>query len=423
MHHMSLVWFSWEIHNGWTSSSDHLIQLPIIRLVISGPANVMIFFVVSGYALSLKPLTLIQKDQHLKMYQALSSSIFRRHPRLFVPAVIMCAPAPVITYLRGYGGGEGTPGAAIRPMNPPRFDGFGAQLGNYLKTILALSDVYSPSGLNWVYSDSLWTLPIEFKSSLVVFTLLIALSRCTARARVVITLGVAFYSLWYFHWGEFLFVGGMLVVESNLRSPRSAPSAEAGINAAEEGGGEARRVRLRRCAPLRSPGLRRLFHVAAFLASLLVLSMPEHGRGAAQSCGFQTLAGLVPAHFHASGAADYFWQPMAAVSLVLAIDGAPSLQGIFTTRPAQYLGRVSFALYLVHMLILHSLGLWLGRYFLRLTGSDSYWQYGAGIGLAAAVVGCVIIWAADLGSRFVDANAVRFTAWTYGRLCKATIGR
>ncbi|KAI0206209.1 hypothetical protein F4808DRAFT_406430 [Astrocystis sublimbata] len=70
------------------------------------------------------------------------------------------------------------------------------------------------------------------------------------------------------------------------------------------------------------------------------------------------------------------------------------------------------------MLILHSLGYWLGVQFVRLTGSDSYWQYGTGVGLAAVSVGFVIVWAADLGSRFVDANAVRFMAWVYANLCR-----
>ncbi|KAJ8109802.1 hypothetical protein ONZ43_g6034 [Nemania bipapillata] len=405
LHHMSLIWFSWDIHNGWTSWNDHLIQLPIIRLIVSGPPNVMIFFVISGYALSYKPLGLIRSGQHLKMYQGLASSIFRRHPRLFIPAVVICAPAPVIAYFGGYSP-EGMPGAAIRPMNPPRFKTIWGQFGNYIDTIMPLSDVYSPNGLNWIYSDSLWTLPIEFKSSLVVFTMLLALSRCTTRARVVTTLCVAFYSFWYFHWGELLFVGGMLVVELSLRSRRSASAGELELHGADvDVDVRAKRSTLVWAMPLKSRAFRRLCGIVALLIVLFILSMPEQGRGAASSYGFKILAGIIPAHFHASGAADYFWQPLAAIFLVLVIDNAPFLQGIFTTRLAQYLGRVSFALYLVHMLILHSLGFWLGKYFLQLTGSRPYWRYGTGVSLAAVIVGCIIIWAADLGSRLIDANS------------------
>lgn len=416
-HHMSLMWFSWDIHNGWSSWNNHLIQLPIIRLVVSGPPNVMIFFVISGYALSCKPLNLIHKGRHLKLYEALASSIFRRHSRLFIPAIIICSPAPVIAYLGGYSG-EGMPGAAIKPMNPPRFPTLWGQFGNYIETIMALSDVYSPKGLNWAYSDSLWTLPIEFKSSLVVFAMLIALSRCTTRARVTVTLCVAFYSWWYFHWGELLFVGGMLIVEASLlRFRRPASMGELGPDELGDGV-QAKRSKLLLPAALKNLYFRRLRSIAAFSAGLFVLGMPEQGRGAADSYGFRTLVAVIPARFHASGAGDYFWQPVAAIFIVLVIDNTRFLQRIFTTRIAQYLGRVSFALYLVHMLILHSLGFWLGQYVLQITESMSCSHYGIDVILVAGVVGCFIIWAADLGSRFVDANAVRFTAWAYGKLCK-----
>ncbi|KAI2620867.1 acyltransferase family-domain-containing protein [Xylaria nigripes] len=415
LHHMSLIWFPWAVHDGWTNSNDHLIQLPIIRLIVSGRANVMVFFVISGYALSWKPLGLIQKEQPLKMYRALASSTFRRHPRLFIPAIILCAPAPMITYLGGYGGGQGMPGAAIQPMNPPRFDSIWAQFSHYIEAILGLSDTFNPNGIGWIYSDSLWTLPIEFKSSMVVFTMLLALSRCTVRFRVIITLCMALYSLWFVHWGEFLFIGGMLAVEMNLRSRRLADERGSRLGDQNEG------AIMRRSSSLRCRAFRRACGFVSFLAVLFVLSMPEQGRGAPQSYGFGTLVQLIPAHFGALGAADYFWQPIAAVLLVLIVDGTRSLQGIFTTRLAQYLGRVSFALYLVHMLILHSLGFYLGQCFLRFTGSESNWQYAAGIGLTGVVVGGIIIWVADLASRFVDANAVRFAAWAYGRLCKPAV--
>ncbi|KAI0533931.1 aspartic peptidase domain-containing protein [Xylaria digitata] len=404
LHHMSLIWFSWDIHNGWADWDDHLIQLPIIRLAISGPPNVMVFFVISGCALSWKSLNLIQKGEYLEMYQALASSIFRRHSRLFIPAIVICAPAPVIAYLGGYSG-EGMPGAAIRPMNPPRSETIWGQFGNYIGSIMPLSDIYGPPyNIAWVYSDSLWTLPIEFKSSLVVFSMLLALSRCTTRARILITLCVACYSFWYVHWGEFLFVGGMLIVESNLRCQRQASVRELRLNEGDDDSFEAKPNRSPWPRVLRSQAFRRCCSTAAFLTALFILSMPKHDRRAADSYGFKTLVWLIPTHFSAIGAGDSFWQPLAAVFLVLAIDNAKLLQRIFTTRLAQYLGRVSFALYLVHMLILHSLGFWLGKYFVRLTGSESYWQYGTGIGLAAVIIGFVIMCAADLGSRFVDTN-------------------
>ncbi|KAI1326294.1 acyltransferase family-domain-containing protein [Xylariaceae sp. FL0255] len=468
LHHMSLIWFSWSIHDGWqwptpstapeSPSRSLLIQLPLVRLFISGPANVMLFFAVSGYALSLKPLTLMRSGEISKAYQSLASATFRRHPRLFLPPLFICAPAALVAFWGGYdpgaipvswtaggsedtAGGEGLaiegmiPNAAIHPMNPPRFDTFAAQLTDFLHTLLARADPYTPDGGPWAYSDSLWTLPIEFRGSLVIFALLFAVAKCTRRARLVITGAVAVYSWWFFHWGEFLFVAGVLVAEvgvgrgQRLAQPQQRQRQHLGVwredeNDSERESGELTTVHRgkKRFTSLNIPRvLRRLNRVAgilAFIAALFVLSMPEQSRGASDSWGFEALNTLIPERFHAAAAADSFWQPLAAIAVVLAVDLSPLVQSVFTTRFALYLGRISFALYLVHMLILHSLGFRLGLYVLtEITGYDTPLRYGMGVGIAGVVTGFVIFWAADLGARFVDENVVRFTGWAYSSLC------
>lgn len=412
-HHASLIWFSWDLQNGWRGWSDHLISLPIIRLVITGRANVMLFFAISGYALSFKPLSHLHKGQHLKMYEAVASSACRRHPRLFIPAVILCSPALFIAYFGGYPGGES---AAIGPMNPPKFDTIWAQIWNYITACMTLVDVYAGNGHWWPYSASIWTLPIEFSSSMLIFVLLIALSRFTPLVRFVITLGFAFYSWWNFSWAQLLFIGGMLIADVSIWFRREPEEREMGPDRHGDGiRGGWRRALLP--GAFKGRVFRRLGGIAAFLASLHILSMPDYGRGSPQSWGYGALSALIPAHFREK-AIDDFWEPMGAIFVVIVVDQVRFLQGIFTTRFAQYLGRVSFSLYLVHMLILHSLGLWLSNYFRRFTGSETYWQYGIAVGLAAIIDGCIIIWLADLGARFVDANAVRFASWAYGKLCK-----
>ncbi|CAJ2512999.1 Uu.00g011180.m01.CDS01 [Anthostomella pinea] len=404
-HHMSLIWFSWDIHNGWTGGpNDHLIQLPIIRLVVSGLPNVMVFFVISGYSLSCKPLSLLRQNRQLETHQALASSAFRRHPRLFIPAIFICLPSPIMAYMGLYESAEAMPGAAIAPMKPPRLDTLWHQFVNYGRAVMSLSDLFGATGIAWAYSDALWTLPIEWNSSLVIFGFLLALSRCSSRTRMVIGLGVAGYSWWYIHWGELLFIGGLLVADAQLSFQERA---------VHEGQQQSPSTwRWRRLS--RSRIIRNLCALAAFLASLFVLSMPE--TGGADSIGFKTLAAMIPQHFNVGP--KYFWLPLAAISLVFCIDNAPFLQPIFTARFPQYLGRISYAMYLVHQMILHSFGTKLGKTMVGFTGSETGVQYVSGIFLAAIVVWIGVIWTADLGWRFVDANAVSFCVWAYRKLCQ-----
>ncbi|KAI1268774.1 acyltransferase family-domain-containing protein [Xylariaceae sp. FL1019] len=416
LHHTTLIYFSWAIYNGWKDSNDHLIQLPIIRLMVSGRPNVMTFFVISGYALSLKPLSLIRKCQYAKVYATLASSTFRRHPRLYIPAMIICLPAPFITFWGGFAPADGMPGAAVSGTNPPRFDTLWEQLTDYKNAILTVSDFYFPNGAIWRYSDSLWTLPIEFRSSLVIFAMLLALSRFTNGSRILITLFVAAYSLWYLHWGELLFIGGMLIADRSVLAQRSLESRGSLSNDCYEPP-----HRFLCFSASRSSAARRMFSVVALIVVLFLLGMPEQGQGAADSYGYGYLSALIPEHYHKLGDPDRFWQPLGAILLVLVLDSSRFLQRPFTTRLAQYLGKISFSLYLVHMQLIHSLGFITARYFLEITGSESYWQYGAGIGLATLVTWIVTFWLADLGSRFVDAKAVQFTAWVYDKLSKRSI--
>jgi hypothetical protein len=55
-----------------------LFQLPIFRLFYSGPPMVAIFFVISGFALSLKPLSLIRVEDWEQSLHTMASLIFRR---------------------------------------------------------------------------------------------------------------------------------------------------------------------------------------------------------------------------------------------------------------------------------------------------------------------------------------------------------
>ncbi|CAK7226425.1 hypothetical protein SCUCBS95973_006195 [Sporothrix curviconia] len=103
--HSSVAWFNWHIHNGYGINKDEhwLIQLPFLRLIISGPPQVALFFVISGYALSYKPLKLSRMGRFADAYKAIASSSFRRWPRLFFMPIIITFITAFMTYLDLFG--------------------------------------------------------------------------------------------------------------------------------------------------------------------------------------------------------------------------------------------------------------------------------------------------------------------------------
>lgn len=66
----------------------NLFKLPIIRLFYQGPAAVCLFFVISGYALSYRPLKMIRSSSTNDFSTTMSSLVFRRGIRLFLPSII-----------------------------------------------------------------------------------------------------------------------------------------------------------------------------------------------------------------------------------------------------------------------------------------------------------------------------------------------
>ncbi|KAL7628338.1 hypothetical protein AAE478_002539 [Parahypoxylon ruwenzoriense] len=423
-HHMSLLWFSWDLHNGWTGPGDPLVRLPIVRLAISGLPNVMTFFVVSGYALSYKPLGLLRRDRLPETYRALASSAFRRHPRLFMPAAILCAPFVLVAYAGLYGSGERMPDAAVATLDPPRLDTLWAQFVHYGGAVSRLCDPFAGDAANWVYNDALWTLPLEFRGSLVVFGLLLALSRARrGGVRILVTAAVALYCICAVHWAEFLFVGGMLAADLQFclaNSERaSAEEEDHGNMRCQQYGSRSSEHGAQRKA---GRGMIRItISLISFFSALYLLGMPKLQRGGAETPGFRVLASLIPENYRAAGASDYFWLSLAAVWVVLTIDRTPFLQAVFTCRFPQYLGRISYSLYLVHLPILHSFGFRTGKFFVGLTGSDTEIRYFSGILASAVLFWSITIWVADLGWRFVDVKVVRLASWAYNRLCEDNV--
>lgn len=379
----------------------------------------MIFFVISGYALSYKPIKVSRQGRYDELSSALASSVFRRHPRLFMPAIIVTFCTAILTWLGAFGT-EGWGGVAIASRQPPRFDNLYDQLSNWSRTMIGAMD---PLGKDMFrggtqYDPNLWTLPIEFDSSLVIFLCLAAFSRLSSRVRMLFTFAVAFYAEYFLFYPIFLFMSGMLICEIRMSCDERASATASSENSILPSWAEKPRGWLSRMARrvTKNKVLKTTLALVSFISAVYVLGMPEIHRGAGQSPGFITLTSLIPSQF--ANAPDNFWLPIAAAWLVLTVDHASFLQVLFTNRFAQYLGKISFALYLVHGPLLWTLGFVLGKKCLDIVGNTSNESYVFAMALAAALWWPVAIYFADLTQRFVDAKCVNFSKWAYDRLVR-----
>lgn len=104
--------------------------------------------------------------------------------------------------------------------------------------------------------------------------------------------------------------------------------------------------------------------------------------------------------------------------LIFALENAPFLQSIFTTSFAQYLGDISFSLYMLHGQVLFTLGQWIIPYAMNVTGGweNGGFGFGGGLVLAGVVLLPFTFWVSDLFWRGVDVRSVGLAKWV-GEVC------
>lgn len=155
------------------------------------------------------------------------------------------------------------------------------------------------------------------------------------------------------------------------------------------------------------PTLHTAFITTLSITALYLLSQPDE-RGASTP-GWIYLTSLIPQWWTDE---HRYWQSAGAILFVYAVGRSRGWQRFFTLPAMQYLGRISYALYLMHGPVLHTVGYAIHRWAWGVTGTDAEGvAYEAGFALAAVVIVPVVIWAADVFWRSVDAPVVRFAKW------------
>ncbi|CDF81327.1 Putative uncharacterized protein, partial [Taphrina deformans PYCC 5710] len=193
---------------------DHYaaITLPFVRVFITGGhAAVAVFFVISGFVLSRRPLTLIRARSE-DLYPVLASAVFRRGVRLYLPFVAVTVSFFTAWHVFGL--------SLEWPRPQPTFVGECVAWWNEFS--LFVNPFRDPVDTWFTYDFPLWTIPVEFQGSILVYVLLLALSRVTRRARVVACCGLALYFLHIGLWQMFCFLCGLLLADLDVHGSDTA---------------------------------------------------------------------------------------------------------------------------------------------------------------------------------------------------------
>ncbi|KAH7367663.1 acyltransferase 3 [Plectosphaerella cucumerina] len=191
------------------------------------------------------------------------------------------------------------------------------------------------------YDPHTFTIPMELRGSMLLYIFLLATAALKANWRMGFAGTLSAYSLWIGRWDMSAFLGGALLSEVDIRNSSERTLAPPAT--------ETTRYR-------HDSRATRAARWAAIILALYFLSYPD--AGAEYTPGFLYLSTWVPKYYiPLSG--WMFYQSMGALILVACILRSPTLSGLLERPVPQYLGKVSFSLYLVHGPVLHSLGFWI----------------------------------------------------------------
>ncbi|CAG8142560.1 unnamed protein product [Penicillium salamii] len=303
----------------WTEplkDNQQLIQLPPINFLWSMDAMVPLFYVISGYSTASGLLELRDKQSELFIDRVRSSAI-RRFIRLVLPLIglgVFCQ----ITFFCGLFirslPEDSAPG--LEPWSSP-WSHLG-YLTRYVADSLQLFQIQYNHGL----SQQFWTIPLDLRGSFVVYLVIILQAPWRPRVRLSLLALLLAHTLWYGIWDMFSILSGLALAEISALYNRT--------------GYQPRFLRGTISYVIR-------FAIAAYLGSLSSkTSYPPD---------FRVLELAQPwrwSRYDWTNARQN-WHSIAVVCLFSILMQSPRLQGILTMRPFQYLGRLSFAIYLVHV--------------------------------------------------------------------------
>ncbi|KAK3328922.1 acyltransferase 3 [Apodospora peruviana] len=304
-----------------------LIQAPYFRIIFSGRPMVHIFFIISGFVLSYKPIKAIHARDLEKCYTALASSTFRRAFRLFGP----CIASTFIIMLLIQGGYM----SHTRP--------WAEQLWNW-KDVVFHQITWPWSwdfDLRPGYDIHLWTIPIEFAHSMLLFMVILMLSRVRLRLRQAMTFGLMMYCLACGKWAGFEFLTGMFLAEIHVLQ-----SAHNHAKEWESATGPLYTPRTRRTTMFRIAKF--LLHFTIIMTGLFIGGWPN--QDADKTPGIRWFLEKTPLPFATMDrlAPQKFWFGLSAAAIVWSVGEVGFLKRFFEGSLAQYCGRISYAVYICH---------------------------------------------------------------------------
>ncbi|KAJ9496232.1 hypothetical protein H2202_008190 [Exophiala xenobiotica] len=438
----------------WGTDSRHkyLLELPIIRYFHAG-FTAHIFFGIAGYLTTLRLFQLIDRHNTASQSKVLiniSGALFRRAFRLYLPTFIITLITAHYIYFGFYETNRPFlddhlklfPGDWNEPK-PDQAATYWGQMYFWGHEMFDLTNIFTQGAVYPYHDQHLWSILAELKGSLFLYMVLMGTAQCRVYVRLAVMCAMTFmYFLWN-HWEIWVYILGAIVAQIDLLlteredkktqilpsgggvgvpgdrlfppSPPRSPAPDEMKRSGQEKHPWTMtqyyfpfRLRLGMIMPTTAHAWLRIF---GFLVAFYFLSYPIHGTRD-YAPGYIWLNRLIPLWMDRK---DKFYPNIGTALLLLLLarsdPHSSKWRWILNTKVAQYLGKISFALYLVHGPILHAFGYMLPQRIWWMMGiqgmeaTDAVWSAVVFVGWAFSLA--VSLCVADVWTREVEGRCVK----------------
>ncbi|EPE08172.1 acyltransferase family protein [Ophiostoma piceae UAMH 11346] len=305
-----------------------VVQYPFIRVLFQGRIGVAVFAMVTGYVCALKPVRLFRQGQQDVAYKSMGKSALRRVPRLILPAAFATFLTWLACELGAYNVAAHCDSWWIRETGPKPIPSLWRGIRSLINNILA---TWTAGGNQ--YDANQWTMLPLLVGSLWVYVFLLATGFVRPRYRMMASMG-----MWlYFVLANNPAMGMQFFFGVFLSDLQNHPTANQWL--AER------------------PRLARVLSPFFLVLGAFVASYPEaHPErvGWANSL-HNVLVAILPAH------SDYarFASGLGVQLIAIGLHFSPKMRDVLSNRAFLWLGKNSFAVYLLHGPLLRSVLAWM----------------------------------------------------------------
>ncbi|KAK5100679.1 hypothetical protein LTR24_000825 [Lithohypha guttulata] len=419
----------------------YITELPLIRYFWTGFTS-HIFFGVAGYLTCQRLFILLDKNDQAsqaKVLLSVSGSLFRRAFRLYLPVFLITLLMATYIHLGYY--------ESNRPLllswerlfpgdwnetKPDMYPTWFEQLKYWGLEMYRLCNIVSADTVYPLHDQHLWSILAEMRASLHLHGIVIALAQCKRHVRLIMLWILVFLYFYWQHWEIWVYLLGAIVAQiDQILNEREAARKALPMAAATEHTADPEKDHDTSSMSSTTPGViegfQSFFHVGltssihlptayralritGFLIAFYFLSYPIHGSRDDHCPGYETLNLFIPEWMERKDKFYANWGTFLLLLLIVRSDAKRSRWRQMTSHwLTQYLGKISFAFYLVQAIIQQSFG--------YLIPHHIWWSFGvegidtSGVAwISAIAVGWTItliatLWMADCWNREIEVTS------------------